>query len=135
MDAIQQLEVAFLGSLAATLLEVLLMSMLHQAAPLQSTTVPPHLPATSSISSSPPSIPITGMTDTVGLADAKATLSEIPAPKPSTETEVMSSKHHHIIPMPITPTTSRSGSLPSQLPIVVVSELAIPAPTLPEWIN
>ena len=33
-DAIQQLEVALLGSLAATLLHVLLMSMQHQAAPL-----------------------------------------------------------------------------------------------------
>ena len=134
-DAIQQLEVALLGSSAAKLLDVLLMSMQHQATPLQSTTVPPHPPAASSISPPPSSFPIMGVTDIVGLADAKATLSEIAALKPSTETEVMPSKCWHIIPTPITPTTSRSSSIPSQFPIVVVPKLVIPASTLPEQIN
>ena len=134
-DVIQQLEVALLGSLAAKLLDVLLMSMQHQTAPLQSTTVPPCPLATSSISPSLPSVAIMGAMDKAGLADARATLSEIPAPKPSTETEAMPSKCQHIIPMPISPTTSRSSSLLSQLPILVVPKLVIPAYALPEQIN
>ena len=71
-DAIQQLEVALQGSPATKLLNVLSMSTQHQAAPLQSTTVPPHPLAASSISPSPPSVPIMGVTDTAGPTDAKA---------------------------------------------------------------
>ena len=101
VDAIQQLEVALLGSMAAKLLDVLLMSMQHQAVSLQSTTVPPHPPAGSSIWPLSPSVPITNVMDTAGPADVRATLSQIPASKPSTETEVTPSKHQCIIPMPI----------------------------------
>ena len=131
VDAIQQLEVALVGSPAATLLDVLLMNTQHQAALLQSNTVPPQPLAASSILFSHPSVPIAGMMDTVGLADAKATSSKIPAPKPSTEAETMSSKCWHIILTPIAPTTLRFSSLPPQLPIVVVPELAIPVSALP----
>ena len=106
VDAIQQLEVALLGSLAANLLNVLSMSKQHQATPLQSTTVPPHPLAASSISPSSPSVPIVGVTDTAGLADVRATMNEIPGPKTSTETEAMPSKCWHMILMPIAPTTS-----------------------------
>ena len=84
---------------------------------------------------SPQSVPIVDMMDTVGPADAKATSSEIPAPKPSTETEATPSKCWHIILTPIFPTTSRSGSLPSQLPTVDFPKLVIPAYALPEQTN
>ena len=71
----------------------------------------------------------------VGLAEAKASMSKILPPKTSSEMEATSLKCHHIIPLQISPPTSGPGSLPPQLPVVVVPELAILAYVLPEWIN
>ena len=68
----QQMEVALLGLPAAKLLDLLSMSMQsthsteNQATPLQPQTLPFHPLATTSISPSPPIIPIAGVTYIAG---------------------------------------------------------------------
>ena len=70
-----------------------------------------------------------------GLVETQASTSKILPPKTSSEIEATSPKCSHIIPLPISPPTSGYISLPPQLPVVVIPELAVPAHTLPEWIN
>ena len=53
----------------------------------------------------------------------------------STDVEAVSLKCCQIIPVLIPTTASRSSSLPSKLPVVVVPELAVLAHVLPEQIN
>ena len=53
----------------------------------------------------------------------------------STDVEAISPKCHWIIPVLIPTTTSKSSSLPSKLPVVVVPELTILVHALPEQIN
>ena len=73
-DALQQLGVALLGSLAVNLINILLVSlqsmssMQHQAVPLQPS-------VTTFMSLLPPTIPIVGVTDTKEPAEATATSS------------------------------------------------------------
>ena len=88
-----------------------------------------------SMPSTPPSAPITGITDMEELVDAKASTSKISPPTTSADIEAASPKHCQVIPMPIPITTSRSSSSPSKLPVVVVPKLAVPVHALPEWIN
>ena len=76
-DTIQQLELALLGSPAAKLLAVLLMSLQHQAAPPRSISVPFCPSTTSSMPSSPLSVLIVGRTEMAGLVEAKASMCKI----------------------------------------------------------
>ena len=85
--------------------------------------------------SSPASVPIAGMTDMEGPVEAKASTSKTSPPTTSTDIEAGSPKCHQIIPVPIPTTASRSKSLPSKLPVLVVPELAVPVHALPELIN
>ena len=85
--------------------------------------------------SSLPSVPIIGITDMEGPAEANASTSKISPPTISTDVEAVSPKHCHIFSVPIPTTASRSSSLPSKLPVIVVLELVVPVHTLPEWIN
>ena len=131
----QQLDLALLGSPVAKLLDVLMMGIQHQTTSSQLTSMPLHPSATSSTPFSLPSVPITGITDMEGLAEAKASTSKISPPTMSTDVEAVTSKCHQIIPVLIPTTASRSSSLPSKLPVIVVPELAVPAHALPEQIN
>ena len=70
-----------------------------------------------------------------GPVEAKASTSKISPPTTSADIEAASPKHNQIIPVPIPTTTSRSSSLPSKLPVVVVPKLVVPAHALPEQIN
>ena len=67
--------------------------------------------------------------------EAQASMSKISTPKMSSEIEATSPKCCHIIPLPISPPISGSGSLPLQLPVVVIPELSVLAYALPVWIN
>ena len=140
-DAMQQMEVALLGSLAAKLLDILLMSMQsthstqHQVTPHQPQTLPFHPLASTFISPLPPTISIAGVTDTKEPTDDIATSSGLQAPTSPAQKEPMTSKCWCIIPMPIPPTTLMSSSSSSHLPIIVGPELAIPMYTLLEHIN
>ena len=134
-DVMQQLELALLGSPVARLLDVLAMGIQHQTTSSHLTSVPLHPSATSSTPSSLASVPIAGITDMERPAEAKASTSNILPPTMSTDVEPVSPKHCWIIPVPIPTTESRSSSLPSKLPVVVVPELAVPVHALPEQIN
>ena len=70
--------------------------------------------------------------DTKGPTDATVTSSEVPSPTSPTQKEPMTSKCQHITLTPILPTTLRSSSTSSHLPIVMVPELVIPKYDLPE---
>ena len=135
VDVIQQLELALLSSPVTRLLDVLVMGTQQQTVSSRSTSVPLHPSTTLSMPSSPPSVPIAGTTDMEGPVEAKASTSKITPPATSADTEVAFPKHCQIIPVPIPMTTSRSSSLPSKLPVVVVPKLTVLAHTLPEWIN
>ena len=76
-NAMQQLELALLDSPAARLLDVLAMGIQHQTTSSHSTSVPLCPSATSSTPSSLPSVPITGITDTEGPAEAKSSTTKI----------------------------------------------------------
>ena len=76
-DAMQQLELALMGSPAAKLSDVLSMSLQHQAEPQWFPSIPFHPLTTSSTPSSPPSVPIAGITDTERPVEAKASTSKI----------------------------------------------------------
>ena len=134
-DAVQQLELALLGSPVAKLLDVLATGTHHKTASSCSTSVPLCPSATSSTPSSPPSVPVTGITDMEGPFEAKASTSKISPPTMSADIEAASPKYLQIIPVPIATTTSKSSSLPSKLPVVVVPDLVVLAHALPEWIN
>ena len=75
-NVIQQLELALLGSPAARLLDVLAMGTQHQTTSSHFTFVPLHPSTTSSMPSASPSVPITGITDTKGPVEAKASTSK-----------------------------------------------------------
>ena len=75
-DAMQQLELALLGSPVARLLDVLAMGIQHQTTSSQSTSVSHHPSAISSATSSLPSVPIMGITDIKGPAEAKSHLQQ-----------------------------------------------------------
>ena len=107
----------------------------HQTTSLHSISVPLHPSTTLSMPSSPPSVPIAGITDTKGPVEAQASTSKISPPTTSVDIEAACPKYHWIIPVPIPTTTSRSSSLPSKLPVVVVPKLVVLVHTLPEWIN
>ena len=127
-DAIQQLELA-------RVLDVLVMGTQYQTTSLHSTSVPVHPSVTSSMPSSSPSVPIAGITDMEGPAEAKASTSKTLPPTTSADIEAGSPKHHWIILVLIPTTASRSSSIPSKLPVIVVPELAVPVHALPEQIN
>ena len=98
-DTIQQLELALLGSPAAKLLDILSVSLQHQAVPPRSTSIPFCPSTTSSTPSSPPSIQIMGISEMAGLVEAKVSMSKISPPKTSSEIEATSPKHRGIIPL------------------------------------
>ena len=103
----------------------------NQTASSHSTSVPLCPSTTLSMPSSPPSVPIAGITEMQGPDEAKASTSKISPPTTSKDIEAASPKCHQIIPVPIPTTTSRSSSLPSKLPVVVVPKLAVLAHALP----
>ena len=125
---------ALLGLPVAKLLNVLATGTQHQTASTCSTSVPLCPSTTSSMPSSPPSVPIAGITDTEEPVEAQASTSKL-SPPTSADIEAASPKCHQIIPVPIPTTTSKSSSLPSKLPVIHVPELAAPAHALPEWID
>ena len=86
-DAMPQLELALLGSPVARLLDGLTMGTQHQTASFYSTSVPLHPSTTLSMPSAPPSVPITGTTDTEEPVDTKVSTSKISPPTMSADIE------------------------------------------------
>ena len=138
-DAIQQLEVALLGSPVAQLINLLATGVIASTSqrqmihPPQAYTVTPMVP--------PPSpIPIVGITDSP-LAVASPSHSEATT---STSLEIPSKWQQitpTLIPQPEVASKPSSPLCPSpsaestSLPTVMVPELAIPAGAQPKWIN
>ena len=96
-NVMQQLMLALLGSPVARLLDVLAMGIQHHTTSSHSTSVPLCPPATSSMLSSLPSVPIAGITDMEGPAEAKASTSTILPPTMSTDVDAVSTKCHQIM--------------------------------------
>ena len=133
-DIMQQLELALLGSPVARLLDVLLMGIQQQIMSSCSTAVPLHPSTTLSTSSSLPSVPIMGITNTESPAEAKASTIKVLPPTMSTDVEAVSPKCYWIIPVPIPTPASKSSCLPSKLPVVLLSLQSWHMP-FPEQIN
>ena len=137
-DAVQQLEVALLGSPAAQVID-LLSSGLMQTKP--STSVAPawpHVQTYTSTSPAPPptSVLVVGVTTTsqipvvvVPAMESTSGVDELVLPKAKISNN---SQCHHITPTPLS--LLMSTSLVS-FPIVVVSKLAIPPEAYPECLN
>ena len=134
-NVIQQLELTLLGPPVARLLDMLVMHTQHQTASSHSTSVSLHPSTTLSMPSAPPSVPITGITDTEKPGDAKASTIKISPPTTSADIEAASPKCCQITPMPIPTTTSRSSSVPSKLHVVVVPKIVVSVHALSEQIN
>ena len=139
-DAIQQLEVALLGSPAAQVIDLLAGGLIPSsivAVPAQ-----PHPGACISTPPAPPptSIPVLGV-NTTGPRPAMASTSggdesALPQAKASKVSEVV--QHHCITPTPVellSSTIASSSTEVETLPIVVVPELAVPAEAYPEHLN
>ena len=133
-NAMQQLELALLGSPAAKVLDVLAMATQSHTSACPSS-MPLHLATASSVPVSAPSVPIIEVTETVETMEVKASTSKMSPLTTSADIEIAPCKCHRIIAMLIPATTSRTSSSPSKLPLVVLSELSVPVHTLPEWIN
>ena len=134
-DAVQQLELALLGSPTAKILDVLAMATQSHTTFACPSSMSLHLTTTSYMPIPTPLVPILGVTEMAEHMEIKASSSKMPPPTTSVGIEIASSKHHRIIPMQIPATTSRASSSPSKLPLVVVSELVVLAHALLEWIN
>ena len=133
-DAMQQLELALLGSPSAKVLDVLAMATQSHTISAHPSSIPLHLTTASSALISTPSVPILGVSETAEPLEVKASTSTSP-PTMLVDREVIPSKCCRIIPMPIPATTSRASSSPSKLLLVVVPELVVLVHALPEWIN
>ena len=140
--AIQQLEVAVLGSPTAQVVNLLA----HGLVP-SSIVAALAQPCTRAYTSTPlvpppPSVPIVGVT-TTSLELAIVSTSggdKLAPPKSKLPISDISDDlpHHHITPTPIdlsSLVSTTSSASDAVLPVVVVSELAIPAEAYPEWIN
>ena len=139
-DAVQQLEVALLGSPAANVVE-LLSAGLEQTKPILQTMQP--CPQT--YTSFPPApipmvVPVLGLStiSTPGIEKTEKTTE-------SQDVPVIAPKCHHITPTlgtssapPLLSTSSSSSSLPSKAssyPVLVIHELAIPVEVYSECVN
>ena len=108
----------------------------HKTASLHSTSVHLSPSTTSSMPSTPPSLPIAGITDMEEAVDAIGSTSKISPPTMSADIGATSPQMLSDYPLAKFPTTtSRSSSLPSKLPVVVVPEFTVPAHAIPEQIN
>ena len=140
-DAIQQLEVALLGSPAAQILDQLAAGVRQLASASQGSVILPPKVFTSTPMAPPPStIPIVCITSPFPIASVSSGGSKVTA---SDSQEVQ--KHCCIVPTSIQ--TPESTSLPSSppspgpsnkstsYPTLIVPELAIPTEAHPKWLN
>ena len=138
-DALQQLEVALLGSPASNVVE-LLSAGLERIQPMQ--------PCPQKYTASPPvSLPVT--VPVLGIStDSSPAVEETTKTTEPTDAPVTAPQCHHITLVPVTSsvlplssTSCSSSSMSTQpsplasYPVIVIPELAIPAETYPEWIN
>ena len=127
-DAIQQLEVALLGSPAANMLDVLLMATTSQPSCMPLPSKPFCSAATLAMTLvAPPQVPIAGVTQVEGLPSTEVAISES-RPSPATSSDT---KYYKIMPTPIPATSS---SIPNLLSIIV-PKLVVLTYALPEQIN
>ena len=134
-DAMQQLELALLGSPTAKVLDVLPMATQSHTTFAHPSSMPLHLTTVSSALIPTPSAPIPWVTEMVEPIEVKASTSKTSPPTTLVDIKSVPSKHCRTTPMPIPVTTSRASSSPSKLPLVVVAKLAVPVHALLEWIN
>ena len=137
VDTVQQLEVALLGSPAADVID-LLSAGLDQTRPIL-WTMQPH-PQT--YTSTPP---VTIPTAVAILGISTVSTPSVEKTTESQDVPVMTLKHHHLTPMPVTSsasplpsTSSPTSSLPSKsasYPVIVIAKLAIPVEAYPKCVN
>ena len=140
-DAIQQLEVALLGSPAAQILDLLAAEVWQLASPSQrSVNLPPKAYTSTPMAPSPSTIPITGITSSLPIASVSSDGSEVTT---SDSQEVP--KHCCIVPTSIQPpeSTPLPSSPPSpgpsnkstSYPTLINPELAVPTEAQPKQLN
>ena len=134
-NAMQQLELALLGSPTAKVLDVLAMATQSHTTFACSSSMSLHSTTASSALIPTPSVPILRVTEMAEPREVKTSTSKTSTPTTSVSIKIAPSKHHRIIPMLIPATTSRASNSPSKLPLVVMPELVAPVHTLPEQIN
>ena len=143
-DALQQLEVALLGSPAANVINLLVggweqtrpVLMAAQPHPQAYTSTPP-APA-------PKVVPMLGISSPITTASTPSE-EKLPPTTESQDVSVVIPKWCHFTPSPfissdspLPPTSSPSSSLPSKsvsYPVIVIPELAIPAEAYPKCLN
>ena len=136
-DTVQQLDVTLLGSPAADVVE-LLSAGLEQTRPILQTMQPHPQTYTST-----PLVPIPMAVPILGLSTIST--SSVDRTTESQDVPVMTLKHHHLTPMPITSsapplpsTSSPSSSLPSKsasYPVIIIPKMVIPVEAYPEHVN
>ena len=107
MDAVQELEVALLGSLASILIDILTDRMQPSTIPTTLTVQPPHVYTATQMEPPPTSVPVVGLTS----SPSTPTLSVVKTTEPPT-------KCHHMVPMMLPPST-KSSPLPATPHILV----------------
>ena len=140
-DAIQQLEIALLGTPAAKILDVLSMATKSKTSsiPLSAKLLCSAmllLATTPSMIVLPHQVPVVRVikVEEAPLVEA-STSKKIPSPSTLAHHKVGSSKGRQIIPAPILITSSKPHDSASKLPSVIVPELVILAYALPEQIK
>ena len=132
-DAMQQLEVALLGTPAAKVMDIITMAT-------SSSQVCPSVPSRPSITPAvkasttlaPPQVPIAGVTPSTEKLPAAE---EVGASTSTTDLGSTPAKWCKITPMPLSAKGSHAGSKSTKFPLIIVPELAVLTHTLPEWIN
>ena len=147
-NAIQQLEVALLGSPAAQILHLLAAGMRQPASTSQESVIlPPKVYTSTWMAPPPPTIPIVGITGSLPIksvtSEGKSVSSEGNEVMASDSQEI--SKHHCIVPTSIQPSDSTSlpssppspgpSNKPTSYPILIVQELSVPVEAQPKQLN
>ena len=142
-DAIQQLEVALLGSPVTQILDLLATGVIQLASTSQRHVVhPPQASTATLMMPTPSTIPIEGLTSSsLSVASASSSGSELT----TSVSQEIPPKCHGIVPTSILPPESLPlpSSPPSPCPFdkstsyptLIVPELVIPTDAQPEWIN
>ena len=133
MDAVQQLEVALLGSPASSLIDMLTDRLQPSTILTTQTVQSPHINTTTPMAPPPTYAPMVGLTS----SPSTLTLSVVKTIEPPT-------KCHCMVPT-LLPSSTKSSPLPAAPPspgssvelflMVVIPELAIPPEAMPEQIN
>ena len=142
-DAMQQLEVALLGSPTAPVLDLLSSGMQTTLMPVMTV---PLQPSPKAYTSTPPapaptSVPVVGISSSLpSVVPTTASSSKNVEPAvPAKTSNVIPQQHITPVPVELSSLTSTSSSsVPTSittLPIIIMPELVIPAETYPKWIN